>query len=439
MEKRGGLAVNTALLTGSSLVMRCIALVFQVWLVGRIGSAGIGLFQLIMSVGMLASTLAVSGIRFASTRVISMEMGLGRHGGIGPAFRRCLAYSLFFGVLAAAILFFFAEPIGFLWVGDARTVLSLRLLALSLPFIAMSAVFAGYFTASGRVWKSAAIQVTEQLFRIGCVVAFLGLAPAGDLEKCCAAVTAGGTAAEALSFALFFAVFLLDRRRHRQSGPRSRHITGRMLGIALPLAFSAYARTSLSTLEHLLVPRQLKGAGFSADAALSGYGVIHGMVFPIITFPSCLLSALAENLVPHLTEAQVAGKTEYISREVSSLMRKCLLFSLAAAAFIFCTAEPLGCLIYKSQEAGRFIRIFSPLIPIIYMDIVTDGCLKGLGQMMWSMAYNIMDALMGVMLVITVLPRWALTGYIAVIYLTEVLNFALSIRRLRRVTRVRLF
>ena len=37
------LVYNTALLTASSLLMQGIAMAFQVWLVGRIGPAGIGL------------------------------------------------------------------------------------------------------------------------------------------------------------------------------------------------------------------------------------------------------------------------------------------------------------------------------------------------------------------------------------------------------------
>ncbi|NCC68032.1 MAG: hypothetical protein EOM14_07550 [Clostridia bacterium] len=89
---------DTALLTGSSLAMRCIALVFQMWLVSRIGAAGVGLYGLVGSVGFLAATVAISGIRFASTRLISEELGLQRAGGVGRAMRLCIAYSLFFGV-----------------------------------------------------------------------------------------------------------------------------------------------------------------------------------------------------------------------------------------------------------------------------------------------------------------------------------------------------
>lgn len=82
MHTHRKLIVNTALMTGSSIVMRCIALVFQAWLVGHIGAAGIGLYQLVLSVSVLFATFAISGIRFAATRLISEEMGLERGAGV---------------------------------------------------------------------------------------------------------------------------------------------------------------------------------------------------------------------------------------------------------------------------------------------------------------------------------------------------------------------
>lgn len=427
---------DTALLTASSLFMRCIGLIFQMWLVSRIGAAGVGLYGLVSSVSFLAATVAISGIRFAATRLISEELGLGRAGGIGRAMGLCLAYSLFFGVSSGLILLLCAEPIGFLWVGDARTVLSLKILALSLPFISISSVMYGYFAASGRIFKAAAVITAEQIIRIFLVVLFLSFAPHEDLEKSCAAVSLGGTAAEITSFLVMSIVFILDRKKYRAAKIASPRLPSRMLNIAVPLALSAYARTSLSTLEQLLVPRGLKKAGFSANGALAGYGTIQGMVFPIILFPSCVLTSIAELIVPELTAAQVCCKERQISEVVSKLLKKSLAFSLFIAAMLFILSETLGKAIYKSDEAGTYIRLFSLLVPVMYMDMVTDGCLKGLGQQVWSMGFNIMDALMGVVLVYLLLPSFALNGYIFIIFLEEIFNFSLSILRLARVAKL---
>ena len=70
----------------------------------------------------------------------------------------------------------------------------------------------------------------------------------------------------------------------------------------------------------------------------------------------------------------------------------------------------------------------------MYTDMTIDGCLKGLGQQVWSMGINILDSLTGLVLVWLLLPPYALNGYIAIIYLTELMNFVLSLIRLRRLT-----
>ena len=446
MSKGGGTFLNkkkllrdTALLTGSSLVMRCIALMFQVWLVARIGAAGTGLYGLVGSVGFLAATVAISGIRFAATRLVSEEIGLERRGGISEAVRLCICYSLFFGISSAAILWLCAEPIGFLWVGDARTVLSLKIVSLSLPFISLSSVLYGYFTACGRISKAAVVQVLEQFVRISLVVLFLKRAPSDDLEKCCAAVSLGGSMAELCSFLMMVVAYILDRKKYASVPEPSPRLPARMLSIAVPLALSAYARSSLSTLEQLMVPRGLKKAGWSANGALAGYGTIQGMVFPILFFPSCILTAISELIIPELTAAQVSGKKDEIARSVSSLLRTSLALSCFIAVMLWLLADFLGDAIYHSVDAGHYLRIFSPLIPVMYTDMVTDGCLKGLGQHLASMSFNILDALCGVILVWLLLPRFGLNGYIGILYFEEIFNFLLSIHRLSQVTQLNLF
>jgi stage V sporulation protein B len=116
-------------------------------------------------------------------------------------------------------------------------------------------------------------------------------------------------------------------------------------------------------------------------------------------------------------------------------MRLSVLFSLGVGAFLFFYADPLGMLIYGSRDAGRYIRILAPLVPFMYTDMSVDGCLKGLGQQVWSMGINIVDALLGLLLTWQLLPRYALAAYIGIIYATELLNFGLSAGRLWKVTR----
>lgn len=424
---------NAALLTAASLVMQTLSMLWQVWLAAHIGAAGIGLFQLVGSVAFLFVTLAVSGIRYSVTRLLAEELGQSRGGSVRAVMRRCCAYALFFGLCAALVLFLLAEPIAFLWVGDGRAAGALRAAAPSLPALALSSALSGYFTAVGRVWKTALSQFFAQLLRMGLSAALLAGCRRGDLAGVCAALTAAGTAAEiALSLALA-ALYSFDRRRLCPAGACGERLTPRMLRIALPLASSAYARSALNTFRQLLVPRGLRLSGFSAESALAGYGVINGMAMPVLLLPTCLPLSVAELLVPALTEMQVAGERGRVRRSVREMLAKTFLLSLLSAAVFFVFARPLGMLLYGSAEAGRFLRLLAPMVPFLYTDIITDGCLKGLGQMMASMAFNIAEAALGLFLVWALLPRWALAGYIVTLYVCEIFNFALSLLRLQKV------
>ncbi len=435
MISRRKLVYNTALLTSSSLLMSCIGIAFQVWLVGRIGSAGIGLYQLVCSVTNLGATFAISGIRFATTRLVAEELGKENIAAVRSAMNRCLSYGALFGFAASAVLWLLAEPIGFLWIGDARTVMSLRLSAWSMPCISLCSSISGYFTASGRVWKPTLIHLIEQVAGIVLVALCLYLTPSADIERSCAAVTLGRLAADILSLIMMFLVYLLDWRHYYGERSNGNALTFRMLGIALPLAVSAYARSALNTIQHLLVPKGLKAAGYSADGALSGYGTIQGMVLPIILFPSCIMSAVAELIVPELTGAQMQQDAGTIRRATKKLFSTSLLFSSAVGLFMFIFADQLGVAVYKSYDAGHYIRLLAPLVPVMYTDMTVDGCLKGLGQQVWCMGINILDSLLGLLLVWAFLPKYALTAYIAMIYITETLNFILSAQRLRKTVR----
>jgi stage V sporulation protein B len=170
-----------------------------------------------MSGGFLAATVAVSGIRFAATRIISEELGLGRHGGVTGAVRRCLGYSLFFGISAMLILYFTAEPVAFLWIGDARTVLSLKIMSFSMPFLSFPPCCPGILSPAGgyQIGRHPYVR-TAGAGRAGDVLSEHGAG--GDLENSCAAVVLGGLAAEVFSFLMIFVLYVFDKRLHGKVG-----------------------------------------------------------------------------------------------------------------------------------------------------------------------------------------------------------------------------
>ena len=431
---------NALVLVGASLLMRGVSLAFNAYLSRKIGAEGMGLFTLTMSVYGFAVTFATSGINLAVTRLCAEAMGAGRHGEVRATLRRATVYALLFGGVASLCLFCFATPIGAGLLGDARTVPSLRLLACSMVPIALSSVYSGYFTAMRRVSRNAATQIFEQGVRIGLTVyGLLALAPAG-LTYACLALVGGSALAEFCSFFFLFVQYLLDRRRYlRGYGAKGEpHLVGRMLRISLPVAGSAYVRSGLVTVEHILIPLCLAAGSGDRSAALASYGVLHSMALPVILFPAAVSSAFAGLLLPEMAECRARGEERRIAYMAGRALVCTLLFGVLCAGVLGAGAEEIGQLFYKNGEAGKYIRMLAPVVVIMYLDTVTDCILKGLGYQVYTMGVNIVDSLLSILLVVLLLPRFGAAGYVYVVILAELFNFSLSLARLCSILPLRL-
>ena len=438
MKKAKSFFLNTLLLASTSLFIRTIGVSFTAYLFRKIGSVGIGIYQLIMSVYSLAITLATSGIKFTATRLVSEELGKGNPSGVKKAVRVCVLYSLCFSLVSSALLFFFAEPIATSWLNDSRTIPSLKLLSLALPFVALSAVFSGYFTAARSSSKAAVVQIFDQFIMIGVTVTLLTAVFPEGVEYSCLALVIGSCLSEFASTFLLFLGWLWDKRKLSQKSQGKTPVIKRMLRISLPIAFSAYARSGLSTIQNILIPKGLHKSGASKESAFTAYGTVHGMVLPTILYPSALLVALAELLIPELTECQVRKNEKQINYIVTRVLKMSLLFSICVMGILFCFSSELGQGIYQSNHVGFYLKIFAPLVLVMYMDMVVDGMLKGLGEQFRSMKYNVIDSFTSVLMVYFLLPAMGIKGYIITVMVSEVLNFSLSLSRLIRITEIRL-
>ncbi len=430
------LLLNTLALTAVSLLMRTVGMSFSVYLSNKIGPAGIGLFELTMSVYILAVSFAVSGVRLSTTRLVVDARSRGTHSD-KQVMRLCIGYALALGLTAALVLFLSARFIAYELLRAPETAPAMRILAVGLPFTAVSSCLNGYFTAKRKAARFAITQVLEQLLRIGVTVFTLGYFLPMGIEYACIALVLGSCSAEILSTSVAYGIYCAERRHVRQN-PGGTPLLGKLLGIAVPDAVGSWVRSALVTAKNLLIPRGLQKSGASSQSALASYGTIHGMVLPIITFPSAFLGALSSLLIPEIAESKALDHNKHIRYIIGRVIHITLVFATATAGVLFFFAAPLGEAVYPGKQTSQFIRLLAPVIPVMYLDMMVDGVLKGLGLQVASMRYNIIDAAMCLSLVWLLVPRYGIGGYCMILYASELLNFYLSMGKLIKVTNIRL-
>jgi len=437
--------MNASLLAVVNILLRYVSVSFNAFVSRKIGAEAMGLLTLVMSVYGLSVTVASSGVHLAAVQLTARTLSQPeeeRPAALRALVWGCVLYSLLFGLSAALLLFTASDGIGKYLLADVRTVPSLRALALSLPAISLSSALSGYFTGIRRVYKNVIVSVLEQFIKITLTASVLLLfAPAG-VEFACLAVVGGAAAAEGFSFVTALLLFLGDRGILR--GTSFRHTVHshkktfpEVFRTAFPMAVGSYARQGLLTAEHLAIPWGLRKSGAASSAALASYGVLHGMVYPLIFFPASVLSSFSSLLVPEFAECRERGDWKRIRRMTEKVLRTSLLFSVGVSAVFIGFAHEIGEGLYPGTDAAAHLAVIAPLIPVMYLDSATDSMLKGLGEQMHTMKINIIDSLSCLLLVVLLLPPLGLRGYFLVQYICELMNAALSISRLLSVTGLR--
>ena len=432
MEGKTSILRGAILLTATNLFLRLVSIGFNVFLTERIGASGLGLLQLISTVSIFALVVGSSGVRVAAMFLSAEEFGHRRLGGVRAAMSACLTYGMVLSTMVGVATFFLSDFLASSWLGDPRAAMSIRCMGIFLPFTCLCGIMTGYFTACSRIRQLVVIEIAERLLSLG-LTAFLLLTWArGDLERSCCAILLGSSLGAVADFILLYAMY----RRDMMGIPidRGLNMRARLFKVSVPLALNDYLRSGLNTVEQLLIPYGLARYGGSTEEAMGAYGTIHAMVFPVLMFPAAVLYALADLLVPELSRAKAMGRRLRILDLTDKCLRLTFLFASAVAGFLFVSADTLSLRLYDSPEAGHYLRLFAPMVLMLYLDAITDGMLKGLAEQVSCVRYNTLTNAMDVVLLFLLLPRFGITAYILTYLITHAVNLILSLRRLLRVT-----
>ena len=434
---------NAALLTGADIVLRLAGMGLRIWLANALGGEGMGLYQLVLAVYSLFVTLATSGVSVAATRLMAEELSRSRAEARGMLVR-LLGAALLLGSAALAAQFGLAGLAAKWWLGDVRATGALRVSAFGMPWMAVSAVLRGFFIARRRVSPNVVSQLAEQTVRIGAIWFALSRGAALDVGGKCTAVLAATALSEAVSCGMMALFYRQEAVSAFGAGPARRPAdpAKRLWEILWPVEGGRCLASALHTAENMLVPAcltvYLLHAG-GRSAAVAQYGNLKGMALPLLTFPFGLLGSLSVLLMPEITQAHIRGEEKRLSALLDRMLRLTGYFSALAGAVFWVWGGPLADLLYgeNGAEAGFYLTVLGPAMPLMYLESMVDGAMKGMGEQKAVFRYSLWDAVLRIAGVMLLLPRFGMRGFLFVILLSSVYTCLANTGRLLRVSGVR--
>ena len=424
--------INTFLLTFTTIFLRLIGMFFRIYLSNMIGTEGMGLYQLILSVYMVFISFANAGISVSVTRLVSENMDKYHSHKIVA---KTLLYQLCIGTITAVVLYIVSGILCSVFLKDTRIVSALKVISLSLPFIAMSSCFKGFFIAKSKVIKTTTAQVLEDIVKIAIIFVIIDMYIDKGLDKTCVAIAIGTALSEVASWGYLGILYALDKGKATRSNKKPpSNIIKNMLHISLPLAGSAYITSTLKLVENMLIPSGFQKYGMNISTSLSQYGMLKGMALPLILFPSALLTSFSTLLVPEITRAKVSGRNNLIRYTTDRVCKLTMLVSMLICGLFIVFSYDIGNIVYKNVQVGSIIKMLAPLVPFIYLDGSITGILMGLDKQKSIFLYNTIDSVGRIVLMYIFIPLYGFNGLIGVMYLSNILLPSAYLFKLASVT-----
>ena len=439
MRKKSKLfLINGTILTITSLLMKFAVLIFNIYISNQIGSEAVGVFSLVMAVYIFFITVATSGLNIAVTVIVSEKFATNKDKIAIKTIRTCIFFSLLLGIAAGGLIILFSDFITDKCLHNMVSAKPLFYIAIGLPFIAMSSCISSYFTSTRKAYKNAISQVFEFSIKIIATIILLKINISKGVEYICISLILADVISEVCSFSLNFILYIIDVKLKKLNNVRSFGQRINILKIAFPVAITSYIRSGLSTLKQLIIPTQLEKSGLSCNNALSKYGIINGMVMPVITFPTVLTDSYSMLLIPEFS-TYVAQKNykaiHYISNKIFKFT---CAFSVCVSSIFLFFANDFGLVIYNNLETGLYFKLLAPLVFFMYMDHIIDCILKGLNKQFGVMCCNILDLSITTCFIYFLLPVWGINGYVASILFSEILNFSVSLFQLIKYSKIKI-
>ena len=395
---------DTAVLSLFSVGLQGLGLLFNVFLTRRLGAANVGVMTLMSSFYGLAAVLSSGSGFVAVSRFVSEELGCG--GDPARIFRYVLRFCMILSCSVCAILLITAPLLTNL-IPDAQCG-AVRMLSLSLPLSAAAGCLKGRCYAYQRVYIPAVSEYTEFLIRSG-VLAFCIVFLLPDNRMTLLTAFAVSMLAGQGSTVVFLAAARVPR-------PEAQCVCSftvrRFLQLILPMIGNACLVALLSSTNDALVPLTLLQYGSSTDEALAQFGEFEAIIIPTLFFPSVVQCCQSALLVPTLSRARAEQRESDIRMQTQRMLEQTVRYALCTVLILSQLGAQIGEMLGGNRFTGQILQQMAPIVPFIYLEIILEGILRGLGRQNFSSVNYLAEYIVRISVLLICVPLFGFYGIV---------------------------
>ena len=417
-----GFFKTVAVITVFSVCEKFLGFLYRIFLSRTIGSEGIGIYQVALSVFALLLTLISSGTPITVSRLMTKYKAEKDNARVEKVVSAGIFFTLFLALPICLIIYLFRNSLSLVFADPRCTPVFLIVLP-GLVFTSVYGVIRGVFWGNKDFLPYSIIELLEEICMIfvgSILILFSKSAYQG-------AIYAGVAVLVSYVFSFSLATLVFFIRKNRLVNPK---------GELLPLIKSATPITAMRTVNSLAVslvsivlPLRLMQAGYTNAQALSAFGAASGQAIPILFIPTTLIGSFTLVLVPEIAENYYKNNHKALKVDIEKAIKFTAVLSCVFIPLFIVCGEEIGILIFNSHECGKYLTASAFLMLFMGLSSITTSILNSIGLENKTLFYFIISSVF-MLLAVWFLPKFIgvyalLVGFTFVYGITTIFNLIL--------------
>lgn len=355
--------------------------------------------------------------------------------------RTSIAWTALSVIIFIPLLALFIPYLSTSLLHNEQVKLTLYIALATVPIAVASGLIKGFLQGLAIITPTAWSQMFEQLIRIVCMTLLLPYAVNMDQPERTAAAAMGITLlAEICAFFYLFLHYNIAKRHLKMKQQQEDYYkSSPILRIALPSAGSRLFGSFTWFLEPIVFLKALTIAGITAATATSLYGVISGVLVPLLLFPAFVPYALSIVLIPAVSDALARNHISLLKERVHLSLRLSSLLGCIAATYFYIHGDELAMRLFHLEENRGYMQMLAPVFYFYYIQAPLHSILQAVGEARAAMMNSIYGGFgkLFVMLALASQPALAERGAVLAIGFGVLMTSFLHIATVRQHKKLR--
>ena len=371
---------NVVILICSQLLIKILGFIYKLVItnIEGFGDTGLGYYSAGYQIYALLLTLSSIGIPSVISKLVSERIAIGDTKGAQRIFKVAFKFFTTIGFILSIGLFLGADFIAtnILNVPDVAYVM--KVLSPAIFFVAMSAVFRGYFTGQQDMKPTSVSQTLEQFLNCVLTITFVYAC----IGKETYIMAAAGNLSTTLAIIITFMYLIMYYRGNKidtsesidspEKKKSNKQLLRTILGISIPITISSVISVISGVIDTATVSNciqiSLQNANMTKEAleqaAMSATGIL-SKVDTLVSFPLAINLAFSTALTPAISEALAKKDKATASRRLSFSFFASLIIILPCSIGFITLAKPILEMIYPTASDGAGVLMIASVSMIL--------------------------------------------------------------------------